>query len=188
MKPNDKFSVLAAVLDGFTLFWSPAGEALSLQKELKIKSLDQTANAAQRAGFEICYVDLPQKVSGFAEIIDGRRYIVLNRNKTQRNLEYTLPHELGHHVLHLSASGNCAPPVPSDISAAEFQADLFAVVWLTWLADDIQREQILAENPESIATVAKCLLLTLILMVVVVLFSVCSNAAASNRLLPSGEK
>jgi hypothetical protein len=71
---------------------------------------------------------------------------------------------------------------------AEFQADLFAFVWLTWLADDNRREQVLAANPESIAVAAVCLLLTLILVVVVAFLLVCSKVPANNRFLPSGVK
>jgi hypothetical protein len=77
VNPNDKFSALSTLLDGFALIWSPAGEALALRKDLNIDTLDETAQAAQRAGFEICYLDLPEKVSGFAEIIDGTRFIAL---------------------------------------------------------------------------------------------------------------
>src|SRR6476646_10569064 len=79
---------------------------------------------------------IPEKVSGVATIIADRPHIVLNRAKSQDELQYTLPHELGHHKLHLNPVREYAPlgfPVWGD---AEFEADLFAMSWLFFLSKD----------------------------------------------------
>jgi Zn-dependent peptidase ImmA (M78 family) len=95
-----------------------------------VRSLDETTGALERAGYEVCPIDLPTKVSGFTQIIADRPHLVLNRAKSQQELDYTVPHELGHHILHLNpvskSDGLGFPP----IGDAELEADLFATFWL----------------------------------------------------------
>jgi hypothetical protein len=103
--------------------------------------------ALDRAGYEVCYVDLPDKVSGFAKIIEGKPHIVLNRAKSEEHLLYTMPHELGHHILHLDDSRDIQQKLPY-AHLTEFQAHQFATLWILYLANDKEREDVLSQNPE----------------------------------------
>ena len=47
--------------------------------------------AAGRAGYEVAYVDLPTKVSGFVEVMAGKPHIVVNRAKSRSTSKYTSP-------------------------------------------------------------------------------------------------
>jgi hypothetical protein len=169
MKPGNDISMFGCLVQGVGEIWSPASEALRLRKDLNVQSLEETAAAAERAGCEVFYVDLPKKVSGFADIIDGKAHIVLNRAKSQRNLEYTLPHELAHCILHLNSSRNPGQPRVPNLGIAEFQADLFASTWVNWLGDDKQREEMLTGNRESSIAIVTSLLLTLALVAIAII-------------------
>ncbi len=182
MKPDNNASTSDLLLQGVAKIWSPAGEALRLQKDLNVHSLAETASAAERAGCEVCYVDLPEKVSGFADMIDGKAHIVLNRSKSRQNLEYTLPHELGHCVLHLNPSRDDGDTELPEMSTAEFQADLFAVTWVNWAGNDRQREELLKENRESSTAVVMGLILTVALIAVAIIAWLCSKRFDARRL------
>jgi hypothetical protein len=166
MKAENKASASDLVFHAAAKIWSPATEALKLQRELNLHSLEETAAAAERVGCEVCYVDLPKKVDGFADIIDRKAHIVLNRSRSQQNLDYTLPHELGHCVLHLAPARTLSDHGLPEIGTAEFQADLFAATWVNWLGNDTQRRELLGENRGSAAAVMTALFLTLALFVV----------------------
>lgn len=148
---------LQTVLEGI---WAPGVEAVKVQQGLGVRSLTDTGAALERAGYEVCYVDLPAKVSGVAAVIDGQRYIMLNRAKCAQHLQFTLPHELGHHILHLDASRDAGPLAAPSKDTAEFQAHQFAAVWIFLLATDEERQDVLSQNPESLVIVALCLLMT----------------------------
>jgi hypothetical protein len=182
MKPENNLSPSDLLFEGVTRLLSPAGETFRLQKEWNVQSLDETAIAAERAGCEVCYVDLPERVSGFADIIDGKAHIVLNRSKSRQNLEYTLPHELGHCALHLNPSRDGGYMGLLEIGTAEFQADLFAVIWVNWLGNDRQRKEMLAENRESSTAVVMGLLLTLALIAVAIIAWLFSKQFDTRRL------
>jgi len=169
MKLGNEIFTFECLVQGVAEIWSPAGEALRLQKELNVHSLEETAAAAERAGCEVCYVDLPEKVSGFADMIDGKAHIVLNRAKSRQNLEYTLPHELGHCVLHLNSSRESDQSRIPVLGVAEFEADLFASTWVNWLGDDKQREQMLTGNRESSIAIVTSLLLTLAFVAIAII-------------------
>jgi len=47
----------------------------------------------------------PRKSVALPRLIAGKPHIVLNREKPLKDLKYTLPHELGHWVLHLNPTG-----------------------------------------------------------------------------------
>src|SRR5512136_1703387 len=148
MKMGEKVSILGIVLQCLCRMWGPAGVAFRVQRDLGVRSLEETTGALGRAGYEVCLVDLPEPVSGFAAIIADRPHIVLNRAKSQEELQYTLPHELGHHKLHLNPvreSGPLGFPVPDE---AELEADLFAMSWLFILGKDKQRNTMLLQYPE----------------------------------------
>jgi IrrE N-terminal-like domain len=175
MKPGNDISTFECLLLGVGEIWSPAGEALRLQKDLNVHSLEETAAAAERAGCEVCYADLPEKVSGFADIIEGKAHIVLNRAKSRQDLEYTLPHELGHCVLHLNPSRNPSQSGFPEMAMAEFQANLFASTWVNWLGDDRQRKEMLTGNRESSTAIVMSLLFTLVLVAIAIIGWVCSK-------------
>ena len=185
MNPGNDISLLDLFLQELGKIWSPAGEALRLQGELTVHSLEETAAAAERAGCEVCYVDLPDKVSGFADTIEGKPHIVLNRAKSRQNLEYTLPHELGHCVLHLDPTQNSGQSRFPNIGTAEFQANLFATTWVNSLGNDRQREDMLANNRDSRAALVGSFILTLALVVIAILAWLYSKFFDAQRLVPS---
>jgi IrrE N-terminal-like domain len=141
--------------------WTPAVEAGRIQKEFDVRSLGETSAAAVRAGYEVSYVDLPTQVSGLAISIAGKPHIVINRAQSREDQQYTLPHELGHHILHLNPARD---PDQSLLSthkdAAEFEADMFAAAWVMFAARDQEREDVLRENPEVPAFMALLVLMT----------------------------
>ena len=149
MKSETELSGLEIVVEVLNIIWMPAAEALRVQNDLNVHSLNETSAAAQRAGYEVCHVDLPAKVSGFAEVIGGIPHIVVNRAKSLEHQQYTVPHELGHHVLHVNPSRNPVPSVLSIKGMEEFQAHMFAVMWVMRVADGKEREDVLKQNPES---------------------------------------
>lgn len=144
--------------------WEPGAEALRVQKDLGVSSLEETVPALERAGFEICYVDLPDKVSGFAEIIADKPHIILNRQKSPQNLQYTVPHELGHLILHLSPVPKPDPLGIQGVGNDELEADLFATSWLLFLRNDEGRNNVLPQNPESSRILVLYLLFTIALV------------------------
>lgn len=182
MKPEYEGSTTEMLLQGFDTIWSAAGEAIKLQEELNVCSLEETAAAAERAGCEVCYADLPEKVSGFAKVIEGRPIIVLNRAKSPLNLQYTLPHELGHCVLHLDASRDAVRPRLALKGAAEFEAHLFAAFWVTDSGNGQQSREVLAANPESLVTILGGLVATLALVVIAIIAWLCSKLASAKPL------
>jgi Zn-dependent peptidase ImmA (M78 family) len=149
MKSETELYSSEIVVELLKIIWMPAAEALRVQKDFNVRSLEETSAAAERAGYRVCHVDLPAKVSGFAEVIGGRPYIVVNRAKSPEHQQYTVPHELGHHVLHVNPSRNPVPSVLSIEGMEEFQAHMFAAVWVMWVADGKERENVLRQNPES---------------------------------------
>jgi IrrE N-terminal-like domain len=162
MKSSGEISSFGIVFECLAKIWEPGAEAYRTQKELGVGSLDETVPAIERAGYEVNYVDLPDKVSGFAEIIADKRHIILNRQKSPQNLQYTVPHELAHHILHLS-------PVPEPdswespgIEGKELQADLFAASWLMFLGNDERRNAVLLLNPHSSRAIVSYLFLTIL--------------------------
>jgi Zn-dependent peptidase ImmA (M78 family) len=142
------------------MIWAPGAEAVRLQQSMDVRSLADTSAAVERAGYRICYVDLPKKVSGLATVIEGQPYIVLNRAKSVAHLQFTVPHELAHHILHLDASRDPGPLGAPSKGTAEFQAHQFAAMWIFLLGTDEERQNVLNQNPESLVIVGLCLLMT----------------------------
>jgi hypothetical protein len=140
-------SSLEVMLEGLEMIWAPGAEAAKVQQALGVRSLADMPAALERAGYEVCCVDLPERVSGFAQVIEGKPHIVLNRAKSEEHLQYTIPHELGHHVLHLDDSRDSQTRFPS-ADLMEFQAHQFATLWILLLANDKEREDVLHQNPE----------------------------------------
>jgi hypothetical protein len=174
MQSENQSSYLKTFFEVLGAVWSAGGQAVQLKKELNVSSLRDTAAVAERVGCVVCYADLPKRVSGFAEIIEGKSHIVLNRAKPRKDLEYTLSHELGHHVLHLNPPSDTAQVGFLTIGTAEFQADLFAATWIMWLGNKRQRKEVLLENPEF-AVVVSCLIATILLALITLFAHVCSK-------------
>lgn len=153
-------SRLQAVLECVEAIWSPGIEAVKFQQALGVRSLAEMPAALERAGYEVCFTDLPERVSGFAKVIEGKPHIVLNRAKSAKHLQFTMPHELGHHILHLDASRDPGPFGPPTDGTAEFQAHQFAALWILLLADNKEREDVLNQNSEWLLVAAISLLMT----------------------------
>jgi Zn-dependent peptidase ImmA (M78 family) len=152
-------SSLEFMLEGLEMIWAPGAEAVKVQQALGVRSLADMTADLERAGYEVCCVDLPKRVSGFAQVIEGKPHIVLNRAKSAEHLQFTLSHELGHHVLHLDASRDPQPGLPSE-GFAEFQAHQFATLWILLLANEKERQDLLNQNPEWLLVAATSLLMT----------------------------
>src|ERR1700674_3807941 len=147
------------MLEGLEMIWAPGVEAAKVQQAWGVRSLADMTAALERAGYEVCCADLPERVSGFAKVIEGKPHIVLNRAKSAGHLQYTIPHELGHHVLHLDDSRNPQPRLPS-ADLTEFQAHQFATLWVLLLANDKEREDVFRQNPEWLMVGLLSLLMT----------------------------
>jgi hypothetical protein len=169
VKPENDISLFDIFLQGLTKILLPVEEALKLREALNVHTLEETAVAARRARCEVSYVDLPEKVSGFAAIIEGKPHIALNRDKPRKDLEYTLPHELGHLVLHLNPAHGIGQPECRNIPKAEFEAHLFAATWVNSLGNDRQRDELLAENREASAASVGCFIMLLAVVVIAIL-------------------
>ena len=150
MKSDTEKSNTPSLLESLAKTWIPAVMAFQLKENTAACSVEDSRAAAERAGCEVCYADLPSKVSGFAQVIAGKPYIVLNRQKSPQNLKYTLPHELGHHVLHLNAvRGRDELGFPAK-DREELEADLFAAAWVLRTTNHKEREQVLQHNSEAV--------------------------------------
>ena len=123
----------------------PGMEAIKLRSNCDIRSLDDIPRAAEGAGCEISYVDLPEKISGFAQVIDGLPHIVVNRAKPSKHIELTIAHELGHHVLHSNPSQEASSLTASNV---EFEANLFGATLVTAVTTQEEREEMVRHNPE----------------------------------------
>jgi len=169
VKPEPQPSPMDIVLEALGTIWSPGAEALKLQQSMNITSLEGLMVATERAGYEICEVDLPENVGGFALTIGGKPHIVVNRDKSAEYRQYTVAHELGHHFLHLGPS-----PVPNNLLAVnsemkEFQADAFASSLIVWLTPEKDRDTMLRQNPEFARAITMPILLSIAVILVAVL-------------------
>jgi Zn-dependent peptidase ImmA (M78 family) len=176
MNTGERMSSLGIVLQCLGKIWEPAGEAFRVQNDLGVRSLEETTGALERAGYEICHVDLPGKVSGFAQVIADKPHVVLNRAKSKQELQYTVPHELGHHILHLNAVDDFDPDGFPRIGNAELEAGLFATSWLFCLDEDKQRNVVLLRNPE----ISRTLSIYFLLSVMIVLFGLLASFMLRN--------
>jgi Zn-dependent peptidase ImmA (M78 family) len=154
MKPDVEISGFDFLVESLERIWKPGMEAVKLLSNSDIRSLDDIPRAAERAGCEITYVDLQEKISGFARVIDGQAYILVNRAKSSKHSEFTIAHEWGHHVLHfnLSQDGNQANSFIA--SNAEFEANLFGAMLVTAVTSEEERKEMIRHNPEIHSTLA----------------------------------
>jgi Zn-dependent peptidase ImmA (M78 family) len=175
MSSDGKVSTSDVVLLGLGIIWSPGAEAIKVQRDFNVRSLEDISAAANRVGCEICYVDLPPKVSGFATVIASKRHIVVNRAKSPQHQQYTLAHELGHQVLHVSSAQDPNQLGLQIKDIAEFQAHMFASTLIFATTNDKEREDILKQNPESFIMPALAIFVTVIFLVIALLFYLCSR-------------
>jgi Zn-dependent peptidase ImmA (M78 family) len=172
MKPDVEFSLWDIVGESLDRLLKPGMEAIKLRMDHNIRAVEDIPIAAQRAGCQISYVDLPTKVSGFAQVIEGRPHIVVNRTKSPGHTTFTIAHELGHCQLHLTVSPNSEHTAQSTNPTTEFEANAFATMLVATTTSGEQREQMLAHNPEmqSSAVVVSFATFVAILMAVVIWF------------------
>ena len=52
-------SSLEVMLEGLEMIWAPGAEAVKVQQALGVRSLADMPAALERAGYEVCSVDLP---------------------------------------------------------------------------------------------------------------------------------
>jgi Zn-dependent peptidase ImmA (M78 family) len=183
MRSDTEVSTFDIVLVGLGIIWNPGAEAIKLQRDFNVLSLADIPAAAGRVGCEICYVDLPPKVSGFATVIASKPHIVVNRAKSPQHQQYTLAHELGHQFLHLNPA-----PDPNQLGLpikdiAEFQAHMFASTLMFVTTNDKEREDMVKQNPEAFIMPALAIFVTVVFVVIALLFYVC--ARLSQRQLPA---
>jgi Zn-dependent peptidase ImmA (M78 family) len=183
MRSDTEPSTLDVFLEGMGMIWNPGAEALKVKQDFGVQSVEDIPLAAERAGFEICPVDLPANVSGFAQVIAGKQHIVVNRAKPLQHRNYTIAHELGHHVLHLDPSHGSELLGFMTNDLKEHQANLFATMLVVWTTKDNEQEEMRRQNPELYLTVFAALFLTLALIVIALVFYICSRL--SQRQLPA---
>jgi len=172
MKPDGEISVFDILGESLGVIWKPAMKAIKLRLEHNIQAVGDIPVVAQRAGCQISYVDLPVRVSGFAQVIEGTPHIVVNRTKPPSHTTFTIAHELAHLELHLNPSRNNDQPAQPPNTATEFEANMFASVLVATTTSGEQQEEMLAHNPEMRSSVAVSVFATVlaILMAVVIWF------------------
>lgn len=163
------------VFKGVARIWAPGVAAMRVQKELNVRSFGETSTALQRAGYELYRADLPMAVSGAAAVVDGKRYIVVNRYESRQRQQYTASHELGHHVLHLDPSRPLEKLGLDDDLDPEFEADLFASVWAMHSTTPQEREEVLRRNPQARMVLSMSVIMTVFIVVAAVVLYGCSR-------------
>ncbi len=91
---------------------------------------------------------------------------MVNRAKSRQHRQYTVAHELGHHVLHLNSSYDPNQLGFSTKNLAELQAHMFAYSLVIWVTKGQEREDVLRQNPEALAIVALSLFMSLTIIVI----------------------
>lgn len=180
MSSGDKTSSTDIFLRGLEIIWNPGVEGLKLRQKMNVGSLKDISIAAERAGYEVCCVDLPENVSGFAVLIAGKPYIAVNRAKSPQHRLYTIAHELGHQILHLDTAQD-----PNQ-DLAEFQAHMFAASLVLGTTNDDEREDVVKQNPESLLVPAVAIFMTLVIAVILLLVYLQSRLFPAQ--LPSSTK
>jgi hypothetical protein len=175
MKLDVEISSFDIIVESLGVIWNPGMEALKLQQDLDVQSVDDIPFAAERAGYEISYVDLPAKVSGFPLVVAGKPHIAVNRAKPSKHSKFTIAHELGHHVLHIN------PPHDADRAGlltrgmAEFQANMFAATLVGRVANNEEQAVMFTHNPEMRSTLAVSILGTVVAILMAVVIWICAR-------------
>lgn len=174
MMPDDEISVFDVVGESLGILWKPGMEAIKLRLDLHIRALEDIPLAAQRAGIQTSYIDLPMKVSGFAKMIEGTPHIAVNRAKPSGHNKFTIAHELAHHQLHLNPSRNNDQVAQSSNAATEFEANMFATMLVASTTGGEQQEQMLAHNPEMRSSLAVTVFVTILTILAALVIWFCS--------------
>jgi len=154
MKQDVEISGFDFLVESLGRICMPGMEAIKLRSNCDIRSLDDIPRAAEGAGCEISYVDLPEKISGFAQVIDGQPHIAVNRAKPSKHSKFTIVHEWGHHVLHFNPSQGRDQANCLTASDADFEANLFGATLVTAVTTQEEREEMVRHNPEIRSTLA----------------------------------
>jgi Zn-dependent peptidase ImmA (M78 family) len=155
MNPNVEISIFDVGIEILGKALKPGMESIQAQRDLDVRSIRDVPSALERAGYKISNVDLPVSVSGFSCVVDDTPHIVVNRAKSSTHTAFTIAHELGHHKLHLNPSGGI-PRTQLSNSVTEFEANMFATMFVVAVTGGEQDEELLAQNPEirSVLTVS----------------------------------
>jgi Zn-dependent peptidase ImmA (M78 family) len=174
MKPDAEISSFDFLVESLERILKPGMEAVKLQSNSGIRSLDDIPRAAEGAGCEISYVDLPEKISGFAQVIDGQPHIVVNRAKPSKHSEFTIAHELGHHVLHSNPSQDGDQANCLTASHVEFEANLFGATLVTAVTTEEERKDMVRHNPEIHSALAVSVFGMLLAILMALTIWICS--------------
>jgi Zn-dependent peptidase ImmA (M78 family) len=175
MKPNVEISASDFLIESLERILKPCMEATKLYLDCSVQTLDDIPRAAERAGCKISYIDLPEKISGFAQEIDGQPHIVVNRAKPSMHSDFTVAHELGHHVLHSNPSHGADRDHLLTDGETEFEANLFGTTLVTAVTTQKQQDEMLRYNPEIRSTLAICVFGTLLTILVALAIWICSH-------------
>jgi hypothetical protein len=108
-------------------------------------------------------------------VVDGRRYILVNRYESRVRQQFTVAHELGHHVLHLNPSPTAELAGFAEGTDQEFQADQFASVWLIWGTKPEEQGELLRRNPRAGMVLSVSVMATVLMILVPIVFYLCSR-------------
>lgn len=175
MTPDVEFSIWDILGESLGIIWKPGMVAIQLRMDHDIRAVEDIPIAAQKVGCQISYVSLPTKVSGFAQAIEGRPHIAVNRAKPVSHSTFTIAHELAHHPLHFNPSRNNDQAAQSPNTAIEFEANTFATVLVATTTSGEQQEQMLAHSPEIRSTLAVSMLATFLAILMAVVIWFCSH-------------
>jgi Zn-dependent peptidase ImmA (M78 family) len=175
MKPNIEISASDFLIESLERILKPGMEATKLYSDCSVRTLDDIPRAAERAGCEISYVDLPEKISGFAQVIEGQSHIVVNRAKPPMHSNFTIAHEFGHHVLHSNPSHGADQGRLLTDSETEFEANLFSATLVTAVTNQKEQDEMLRYNPEIRSTLAISVFGTLLAILMALTIWICSH-------------
>jgi Zn-dependent peptidase ImmA (M78 family) len=175
MKPNVEISASDFLIESLERIWKPGMEATKLYSDCSLRTLDDIPRAVERAGCEIFYIDLPEKISGFTQVIEGQPHIVVNRAKPSMHSNFTVAHELGHHVLHSNPLHSADQGHLLSDSETEFEANLFGATMVMTVATQEEQDDMVRYNPEIRFTLAVSIFGTLLTILVALAIWICSH-------------
>jgi len=167
------FSTFDIIVGSLGKIWAPSFEAHKIGQALNVSFAESLAASAEKAGFEVTEVDLPENVAGLAAIIAGKPHIVINRRTTGRYRDFTVAHEWGHHHLHLNPARDTTSLVVSPTEEMkEFEANLFASSLIVFLTAESEREDFQKQNPEFGRSLVMPMMLSVVAIFATLLFHV----------------
>lgn len=175
MISDTELSPFGIVAEALGMMFNPGVEALKLQRDFNVQSVEDIPLAAERAGCKISYVDIPVKVSGFAKVIEGKSHIVVNRAKPSKHTKFTIAHELAHHVLHIKPPHDDGHAGLLTNNMAEYEANMYATMLVVTVTKGPEREEMLTHNPEILTTIAISVFVILATILIALIFWVFSR-------------